>query len=44
VNEIMGHYFQAPFPARAAIGVSALPKDAAVEMDGIMVLPTQEYA
>jgi reactive intermediate/imine deaminase len=36
VNEIMGRYFQAPYPARAAIGVAALPKDAGVEMDGIM--------
>ncbi|MGJ0492210.1 RidA family protein [Methylobacter sp.] len=38
VNEIMGRYFQAPYPARAAIGVAALPKDAGVEMDGIMLL------
>ena len=44
VNEIMGRYFNEPYPARAAIGVRALPKDASVEMDGIMVLPTQEYA
>lgn len=44
VNEIMGRYFNEPYPARAAIGVAALPKDASVEMDGIMVLPTQEYA
>ncbi|CAG7856752.1 hypothetical protein MCAMS1_01364 [biofilm metagenome] len=43
VNEIMGRYFQAPFPARAAIGVAALPKGAGVEMDAIMVLDTQEY-
>lgn len=38
VNEIMAQYFQEPFPARAAIGVAALPKAAAVEMDAIMVL------
>ncbi len=44
VNEIMGRYFHEPYPARAAIGVSALPKEAGVEMDGIMVLPIQEYA
>ena len=44
VNEIMGKYFHEPYPARAAIGVAALPKDAGVEMDGIMELPTQEYA
>ncbi len=40
VNEIMGHYFQEPYPARAAVGVAALPKGAAVEMDAIMVLST----
>ncbi len=38
VNEVMAEYFQQPYPARAAIGVSALPKDAGVEMDAIMVL------
>lgn len=43
VNEIMGRYFEAPYPARAAIGVAALPKAAAVEMDAIMQLPPQEY-
>ena len=43
VNEIMGHYFQEPYPARAAIGVAVLPKDAGVEMDAIMVLKPQEY-
>lgn len=43
VNEIMGRYFQAPYPARAAIGVAALPKAADVEMDAIMVLKPQEY-
>jgi reactive intermediate/imine deaminase len=43
VNEIMGLYFQAPYPARAAIGVAALPKDAGVEMDAIMFLKPQEY-
>jgi reactive intermediate/imine deaminase len=44
VNEIMGKYFHEPYPARAAIGVAALPKDAGVEMDGIMEIPVQEYA
>lgn len=39
INELMGQYFTAPFPARAAIGVAALPKGSQVEMDGIMVLP-----
>lgn len=38
VNEIMGNYFDKPYPARAAIGVASLPKDAEVEMDAIMVL------
>ena len=38
VNEIMAEYFTEPYPARAAIGVAALPKDAAVEMDAILEL------
>ena len=38
VNEIMANYFQQPYPARAAIGISQLPKDALVEMDGVMVV------
>jgi reactive intermediate/imine deaminase len=43
VNEIMGQYFMQPYPARAAIGVAALPKGATVEMDAIMHLPPQPY-
>ena len=43
VNEIMGLYFEEPYPARAAIGVAALPKAAGVEMDAIMCLNVQEY-
>lgn len=39
LNEIMAQYFSEPYPARAAIGVAALPKGAQVEMDAIMVLP-----
>lgn len=39
VNEVMQRYFSEPYPARAAIGVAALPKGAAVEMDAILVLP-----
>ncbi len=39
VNEIMGDYFTEPYPARAAIGVAALPRGARVEMDGVLVLP-----
>ncbi len=38
VNEVMAQYFQEPFPARAAVGVAALPKGAEVEMDAVMVL------
>jgi reactive intermediate/imine deaminase len=38
VNQVMASYFQQPYPARAAIGVAALPKGAAVEMDGVLVL------
>ena len=38
VNEIMAQYCQEPYPARAAIGVAQLPRGAAVEIDGILVL------
>ena len=38
VNEIMAKHFEQPYPARAAIGISELPKGALVEMDGIMVV------
>jgi reactive intermediate/imine deaminase len=38
VNELMAEYFSEPYPARAAIGVASLPKNAAVEMDAVMVL------
>lgn len=38
VNEVMADYFEEPYPARAAIGVAALPKNAGVEMDAIMEL------
>jgi reactive intermediate/imine deaminase len=38
VNEIMAEYFSAPYPARAAIGVASLPKDALVEMDAVLEL------
>ena len=38
VNEVMAEYFEQPYPARAAIGVAALPKDAGVEMDAVMEL------
>lgn len=42
VNEIMSEYFTQPYPARAAVGVAALPKGVSVEMDAIMVL-REEY-
>lgn len=38
VNEIMSRHFETPYPARAAVEVSALPKGVQVEMDGIMVV------
>lgn len=38
VNEVMAEFFSEPYPARAAVGVAALPKGANVEMDAIMVL------
>jgi reactive intermediate/imine deaminase len=38
VNRVMAEYFTQPYPARAAVGVAALPKGAAVEMDGILAL------
>ena len=38
VNEIMERYFEKPYPARAAIGIAALPKGAQVEMDAVLVL------
>lgn len=38
VNEVMAEYFDPPYPARAAIGVAALPKGAVVEMDAVLEL------
>ena len=38
VNEVMSEYFTQPYPARAAIGVTSLPKEVGVEMDAIMEL------
>jgi reactive intermediate/imine deaminase len=38
VNQVMAEFFAEPYPARAAVGVAALPKGAAVEMDAILVL------
>lgn len=38
VSEVMADYFRQPYPARAAIGVAALPRDAGVEMDAVLEL------
>ena len=38
VNSVMAQYFSEPYPARAAVGVAALPKGAQVEMDAILGL------
>lgn len=38
VNEVMATYFSPPYPARAAVGVASLPRNALVEMDGVMVI------
>ena len=38
VNKVMAEYFAQPYPARAAIGVAALPRGTTVEVDGILVL------
>jgi reactive intermediate/imine deaminase len=40
VNEIMSKHFNAPYPARAAVQVSALPRGAQVEIDGVMEVPS----
>ena len=39
VNEVMATYFSQPYPARAALGISELPRGAQVEIDGVMELP-----
>ncbi len=38
VNEIMAGYFSKPYPARAAVGVAALPKGVPIEIEAILVL------
>lgn len=38
VNAVMAEYFAQPYPARAAIGVASLPREAGVEMDAVMEL------
>ena len=44
LNEIMASYFDQPYPARAAIGVNELPKGVSVEMDGVMVINSEQYS
>jgi reactive intermediate/imine deaminase len=38
VNRVMAEYFTEPYPARAAVGVAALPRGAAIEVDGVLEL------
>ena len=38
VNQVMAEYFQEPYPARAALGIAALPRGAQVEMDAVLVV------
>ncbi len=40
VNNAMAGYFEKPYPARAVIGVSSLPKGAEIEVEAVMALPT----
>lgn len=40
VNEIMSQYFAEPYPARAAVQVSALPRGAQIEIEGVMEVPS----
>ena len=44
VNEVMSSYFNAPYPARAAVGVAALPRGAQVEIDAVMVVQPEDHA
>lgn len=37
VNAVMEDLFETPYPARAALGVAALPRNARIEVDGILV-------
>lgn len=41
INEAMSRYFNQPYPARAVIGVAGLPRNAQIEMDGVMVLASK---
>ena len=42
VNEVMAEFVKEPYPARAAVEVSALPKGAQIEIDGVMVTSTKQ--
>lgn len=42
VNEVMPHYFAKAYPARTAIGISALPLGALIEVEAVMVLAQKE--
>jgi len=42
VNQVMTEYFAAPYPARATVGVAALPRGVGIEVDAIMVLERPE--
>ena len=44
LNEIMSSYFDQPYPARASIGVNELPKGVSVEMDGVMLIDSDQYS
>lgn len=43
VNEVMAERFEEPYPARAAVGVSALPKGVPIEIEAILELPEREH-
>jgi reactive intermediate/imine deaminase len=44
VNKIMARYFAEPYPARAAIGVAALPRGGLIEADAVLVTPASRSA
>ena len=39
INEIMQSYFKSPFPARSTVEVAGLPREASVEVEGLLALP-----
>lgn len=42
VNEVMASMLTAPYPARATVEVSALPKSAEIEIEAILALPASK--